>query len=68
MKTDIRTLSPVKGRNQSVITFNNKILIESGFKPGDVVTAIFEDGKIILVRDIEEYILEKNKIISQPPP
>lgn len=39
------------------------ILRESGFKPGDYVTAIFENGKIILVRDIEEYILEKNKII-----
>ena len=61
MKTDGRTLSPVKGRNQSVITFNNKILRESGFKPGDYVTAIFEKGKIILVKDIEEYILEKNK-------
>ncbi len=63
MKTDIRTLSSVKGRNQSIITFNNKILSESGFKPGDCITAIFENGKITLVRDIEEYILEKNKVI-----
>lgn len=62
-KADYKTLSPVKGRNQSIITFSNKILSESGFKPGESVTAIFENGKIILVRDIEEYILEKNKII-----
>lgn len=64
MRIDLRTLSSVSGRNQSTITFNNKILEESGFTPGEYINAIFEKGKIVLVRekDIEKYILEKEKI------
>lgn len=64
MKIDLRTLSKVTGRNQSTITFNNKILEESGFIPGEYVNAIFDKGRIVLVReqDIEKYIIEKERI------
>lgn len=44
-------LSPVKGRNQIVITFNKELLKGTNFIEGEYVIMIRDKNKIMLVKE-----------------
>ena len=51
MRIDRVRLSPVKGRNQVIITFNKELLKDSSFNEGDYVMIICEENKITLAKE-----------------
>lgn len=61
MRIESRDFGVMKGRTQSVMTLNNDVLKKYGFEPGSVVNIVFGKEKMILVNDLEKYILDKAK-------
>lgn len=51
MKIDRVKLSPVKGRNQIVVTFNKELLKDSEFTEGEYVTMICDKNKITIAKE-----------------
>ncbi len=51
-------LSPVKGRNQIVVTFNKELLKDSDFSEGEYVMIMCEKNKITMIK--EDQIKEVN--------
>jgi hypothetical protein len=51
MKIDKVRLSPVKGRNQVVITFNKELLKDSDFIVGEYVVIICDKNKMTIAKE-----------------
>lgn len=51
MKIDRVRLSPVKGRNQIILTFNKELLKNSDFCEGEYVTIICDKNKITIAKE-----------------
>lgn len=51
MKIDKVRLSPVRGRNQIIITFNKKLLEGSDFVEGEYVVIMCDKNKIAITRE-----------------
>lgn len=50
-KVDKVKLSPIKGRNQIVVTFNKELLKDTDFSEGDHVMLICDKNKITMVKE-----------------
>lgn len=62
MKMDRVRLSPVKGRNQVVITFNKELLKDSNFNEGDYVVMMCEENKITLAKEDQITLTKEDQI------
>lgn len=51
MRFDKVRLSPVKGRNQIVITFNKELLKDSDFTGGEYVVMVCDKNKITILKE-----------------
>lgn len=51
MKIDRNKLSPVKDRNTTIMTFNNQLLRDAGFEPGEYVNIMYDKDKITIVKE-----------------
>ena len=51
VKIDRIRLSPVKGRNQIIITFNKELIKDSDFCEGEYATIICDKNKITIAKE-----------------
>lgn len=62
MFVDRKKLSDITTRDYVTLTFKKTLIRAAGFRPGQSVNIIFDNGKIIIVNDARQFVKDNIKL------